>query len=159
MYRAAMLIVVSTLVPSVAAAQQPCTTDANHVVAELYRHMLERSTDSDSAHWVQQLERGRLTVRAGELLTFDAEGTVQLGADPNDIADPGGARSGRRAAAAPLTSALAGTLVARIGTAGVIFVGDRRSLRAPSSGRLYLGVKDDHLADNSGEFRVTVTVD
>ena len=32
--------------PGVAAAQQPCTTDARRVVDELYRHMLERSADA-----------------------------------------------------------------------------------------------------------------
>jgi hypothetical protein len=31
-------------------------------------------------------------------------------------------------------------------------------VRAPQSGRLYLGVNDDHWADNNGEFRVVVTV-
>ena len=35
-----------TLASSVAAAQQPCTTDANRVVSEVYRHMLERGTDA-----------------------------------------------------------------------------------------------------------------
>ena len=33
---------------------------------------------------------------------------------------------------------------------------NRRVLR--SSGRLYLGVNDDHLDDNSGEYRVSVTI-
>jgi hypothetical protein len=47
---------------AVASAQQPCTTDARHVVNELYRHMLERSAGSDSDGWVQQLQNGT-TVR------------------------------------------------------------------------------------------------
>jgi hypothetical protein len=63
MYRAAVLLVALMLAPSVAAAQQPCTTDANQVVSELYRHMLERSTDAGSAHWAQQLQSGRVTVK------------------------------------------------------------------------------------------------
>jgi hypothetical protein len=49
--------------PSVVAAQQPCTTDARHVVNELYRHLLERQADPASAGWVQELESGRMTVR------------------------------------------------------------------------------------------------
>lgn len=63
MYRAVMLVLALTFVPAVVSAQQPCTTDARHLVNELYRHMLERQADSESAHWVQQLEGGRMTVR------------------------------------------------------------------------------------------------
>lgn len=341
MYRAIVMIVALTVVPSVAAAQQPCTADANQVVNELYRHMLERNADSGSSHWVQQLQSGRATVRdvvreiaksqehtqrfwrtesgeespyfravgtlyrhllgrqpdaagarswaeqgaqqgvgyivdritasneytnqfgdwgvpgsgglrycgpnnqgahtrtppvsddnvrgrrwgrmdtnddgvitlrewrgnrrafevrdrnndgvlsgneiddrgvaatsgelivvdptrawtdtgidvrAGEMIMFDAEGTVRLSDDANDAADPGGSYTGRRATNAPLRRAAAGGLIARIGAESITFIGDRRSLRAPASGRLYLGVNDDHLPDNSGEFRVTVDV-
>src|SRR5262245_38412370 len=50
------------LAPSIALAQQPCTTDARHVVNELYRHMLERSPDAGSQGWVDRLNSGT-TVR------------------------------------------------------------------------------------------------
>ena len=40
-----------------------CTTGAQHVVNELYRHMLQRQPDAASAGWVQQLENGRMAVR------------------------------------------------------------------------------------------------
>lgn len=63
MYRAVMLLLALTLMPAVARAQQPCTSDARQVVNELYRHMLERQTDPASAHWAQELESGRMTVR------------------------------------------------------------------------------------------------
>ena len=33
------------LISASASAQQPCTTDARHVVDEMYRHMLERTPD------------------------------------------------------------------------------------------------------------------
>jgi hypothetical protein len=62
MYRAAVVIVALTFFPSVVAAQQPCTTDANQVVNEIYRHILERGADSGASHWVQQLRNGA-TVR------------------------------------------------------------------------------------------------
>ena len=45
MYRAAVLVC-ALVFPSVAAAQQPCTTDGRQVVNELYRHMLERQADA-----------------------------------------------------------------------------------------------------------------
>jgi hypothetical protein len=40
-----------------------------------------------------------------------------------------------------------------------LFIGNRRSVRAPFSGRIFLGVNDDNLSDNSGDFQVTVNVD
>jgi Ca2+-binding EF-hand superfamily protein len=50
------------LAPSLAMAQQPCTTDARRVVDELYRHMLERTADPSSQSWVDRLSSG-MTVR------------------------------------------------------------------------------------------------
>ena len=52
-----------TLCSSVAAAQAPCTTDANRVVAEVYRHTLERGVDQGAQGWAQQIASGRLTVK------------------------------------------------------------------------------------------------
>ena len=103
--------------------------------------------------------RTGLYVRAGDTLTFDAEGTVRLSANTDDTASPAGSRSGRRAAGAPLSDAPAGSLIARIGDSGPILVGAHRTIaRAPVSGELSLAVNDDHLPDNSGEYRVTITI-
>lgn len=52
-----------TLFSTVAAAQQPCTTDANRVVAEVYRHTLERGADPGSQTWARQLANGQLNVK------------------------------------------------------------------------------------------------
>lgn len=52
-----------TLFSTVAAAQQPCTSDANRVVAEVYRHTLERSADQGAQTWVRQLTNGQLNVK------------------------------------------------------------------------------------------------
>src|SRR5689334_17088463 len=62
MLRLAVLISALSVVPAVASAQQPCTTDARRVVDELYRHMLERGTDRESDVWVSRLTSGS-TVR------------------------------------------------------------------------------------------------
>ena len=98
-----------------------------------------------------------VNVRAGDTLSFDAQGTVQLSDNGNDIAGVGGARSGRRTTRAPLGNQTAGALIARIGNSETFFVGNQRSVRAPATGRLYLGVNDDYLADNTGDFQVMVT--
>jgi hypothetical protein len=99
-----------------------------------------------------------VTVRAGDVLTFDASGDVQMSDDAADLATPAGSRRGRTAPDAPVRDHLAGALIARIGDYPPMAVGDRRSLSAPVSGRVYLGVNDDHLLDNRGAFNVTVGV-
>jgi hypothetical protein len=99
-----------------------------------------------------------VNVRAGDTITFDAQGTVRISNSRNDIAGAGGTLSGRREADAPLPNQVAGALIARIGNSPPLFIGNRRSVRAPFNGRLYLGVNDNYLEDNSGDFQVTVTV-
>jgi Ca2+-binding EF-hand superfamily protein len=98
-----------------------------------------------------------LNVRAGDVLTFNAQGSIQMSTDANDLATPAGSRTGRRAPNAPL-NAVAGALIARIDGSAPFLVGDRRSITAPVGGRLYLGVNDDHLPDNAGEYEVTVAI-
>jgi hypothetical protein len=99
-----------------------------------------------------------ITVRAGQTLMFDAEGQIRLSNNGNDVAAAGGSATGRRAANSPVPSAPAGGLIARIGNRAPVFVGARQTLRVPTSGRLYLGVNDDYLDDNEGQYRVTIDV-
>jgi len=98
-----------------------------------------------------------IDVRAGQTVTLDSSGTIQMSDNAQDTATPAGSNTGRRAPDAPILNQLAGALLARIGDYGPIFVGDRASFTAPVTGRLYLGVNDDHLPDNRGEFVVNVT--
>ena len=101
-----------------------------------------------------------IVVRAGDTLHFQSQGTVSLMSGNSDLADPAGARNGRRASNAPLPSMPAGALIGRIGDSEPFFIGDMETLqRAANSGRLYLSVNDDHLPDNGGQFRVTVSVE
>jgi phycobilisome linker polypeptide/uncharacterized protein DUF4214/EF hand domain-containing protein len=100
-----------------------------------------------------------MRVRAGDLIYFDTTGNVRLSNERGDIATAAGARSGRRAAESLLSNQPAGALIGRVDNGDPFFIGNRRSVRAPLSGRLYLGVNDDYLEDNSGEFRVMVGVE
>ena len=61
--RASAVLSALLLLPAAAGAQQPCTSDARHVVNELYQHILERSADRGSDQWVRQLRSGQATVR------------------------------------------------------------------------------------------------
>jgi len=99
-----------------------------------------------------------LSVKKGEVLTFNATGEVQLSSDSNDVATAFGAKSGRKAANAPMPNVLAGALIGRIGTNGQPFaVGSGVSVPMPAAGQLFLGINDDGLDDNQGEIRVDVT--
>ena len=62
MWRLAVLVYALTVVPSLALAQQPCTTDATQVIEQVYRQVLERSADPGASVWVDRLGRGT-TVR------------------------------------------------------------------------------------------------
>lgn len=62
MWRLAVLIGALTVVPSLALALQPCTTDARQVIEQVYRQVLERSADPGASVWVDHLSR-RTTVR------------------------------------------------------------------------------------------------
>lgn len=102
-----------------------------------------------------------IDVTSGDRLQVRADGTIVLSHNNNgtDTATPAGSRTGRKAADAPFPQMPAGGLIARVGDSGPFYFGDGGSLgQVPSSGRLFLGVNDDFLRDNSGEFRVTITV-
>jgi hypothetical protein len=97
-----------------------------------------------------------LIVRAGDTLTIDASGNIQMSDNAKDMATPAGSTTNRRAPDAPVLNQLAGGLIARIDNYGPIYIGGRRTFTAPVNGRLYFGVNDDHLNDNQGEFVVNV---
>ena len=97
-------------------------------------------------------------VNAGDVLVLDSIGTTQLSDNDADVAAPAGSRSGRKAVDSPLPNELAGALIGRIGDSAPFGVGNLKLLQAPATGMLFLGVNDDHLADNRGEFQVSVSI-
>jgi len=98
-----------------------------------------------------------LIIRRGEILEFNTTGEVQLSSDTSDLASSAGSKGARMASAnAPLPGVLAGALIARIGNGRPFPIGDQTSLPMPGAGQLFLGINDDHLADNAGEFRVEI---
>jgi hypothetical protein len=98
-----------------------------------------------------------ISVKKDELVSFNANGEIQLSADGNDVATPFGSKSGRKAAHSPLPNVLAGALIGRIGSTGQPFaIGSGVTIKMPADGYLFLGVNDDGFADNAGEFRVDI---
>ena len=97
-----------------------------------------------------------ITVPAGETIYFDAAGTVRWGPDRRD--GPAGENNSPRNPGRPMPNRPAAGLIGRVGSSDdLFFIGnDQTAIRMRSSGRLYLGLNDDFLGDNSGSFRVVV---
>jgi hypothetical protein len=104
----------------------------------------------------QQWVSSGLTVRRGETLTFRSTGEIRLSADPNDVAGVAGALSQRKAAASPAPEFFAGALIGRIGNGAPFAIGNQTSIAMPATGVLWLGINDDVVADNAGQFNVVI---
>lgn len=95
-----------------------------------------------------------IDVRAGQTVFFEAQGRVRWGRDRQD--GPAGERNSPSNPNRPMGNRNAAALIGKIGD-DLFFIGDEAGpVRLRSSGRLYLGVNDDVLTDNSGNFRVVV---
>lgn len=96
-------------------------------------------------------------VRAGQTIYFEASGEIRWGRDRRD--GPGGEDNSPMNPARPLPTRSGGALIAKIGrdSEDYFFVGDETGpIRIRSTGRLFLGINDDFLNDNSGSFRVVI---
>jgi len=107
-----------------------------------------------------------ISLRAGNVVSIKAAGLVSFARDnrprispagfpPNcDAMAPGG-RGGFPAPQLPCES-----LLARIGQNGPIFeVGASRTIKAQESGKLYLGINDNNVGDNSGAWTASVLIE
>ncbi|MBI1872354.1 MAG: hypothetical protein HYS05_00520 [Acidobacteria bacterium] len=96
-------------------------------------------------------------VRSGQTIYFSATGRIAWGPGRRD--GPAGESGSPHNAGRPIPSRPAAGLIGKIGndSTDYFFVGDDKgAIRMRASGRLFLGVNDDFLQDNSGSFRVTV---
>lgn len=93
-------------------------------------------------------------VRAGQTIYFEARGRVRWGRDRQD--GPAGERNSPSNPNRPLGNRNAAALIGKIGN-DMFFIGDDTGpVRVRTTGRLHLGVNDDVLTDNSGNFQVVV---
>ena len=98
-----------------------------------------------------------INVQPGQDVYFDASGEVRWA--PNRRDSPGGEQNSPVNPNRPIPNRPAAALIGRVGenSTDYFFIGvDRGPIRMRSSGRLFLGVNDDVLQDNSGSFRVVV---
>ena len=106
------------------------------------------SVTVDAEHpWVDS----RLSVRKGERVSFEADGTIRWGAEPGQVAGP----EGHDGKAGKLGQ---GGLIGRVGYNGKPFaIGRMRApIAMPKSGELFLGINDFIFNDNAGSFSVTI---
>lgn len=100
-----------------------------------------------------------IVVRRGDRVQFSVNGEIQLSADEKDKAAAAGSLIGRKAPNAPAPQHLAGALLGRIGGGAPFAIGNQTDpLPMPEEGALWIGVNDDVVADNKGEFIVTIRV-
>ena len=98
------------------------------------------------------------TVRRGDRVSFNASGQIQLSDNNGDVAQAAGSLSQRYAQRAPLPGNFAGALIARIANSAPFPIGNNTMpITMPADGQLYLGINDDEVSDNAGEFVVQIT--
>lgn len=98
-----------------------------------------------------------IEVRSGQTIYFEATGTVRWGRDRRD--GPEGEDNSPSNPNRPLPNRAAAALIGKVGlnSNDIFFIGSGQgAIRLRASGRLYLGINDDYLPDNSGNFRVVV---
>jgi len=97
-----------------------------------------------------------IDVRSGQAVLFSASGAVHWGPGRRDGA--AGENNSPYNQLRPMPDRSAAALIGRLGEDGdPFFIGEATEpIRMRGSGRLFLGINDDHVADNSGSLRVVV---
>jgi hypothetical protein len=109
-------------------------------------------TVSPTAAWTDT----GIDVRAGQEIYFQTSGQVTW--SPNKRVDANGTRDSKSNPARPLPTRNGGALIGRIGDRDTFLIGlDVGPFRIRQNGRLYLGVNDDNLEDNTGFYYVVVS--
>ncbi len=99
-----------------------------------------------------------LTVRAGQMVSFQVSGQIQYARQASATAGPEGHSSfNGRHGRYPVPGAPVGALIGRIGNGAAFVIGNAGQMAMPASGRLQLGINDDQFNDNSGSFNVVIT--
>jgi len=97
-----------------------------------------------------------ITVRKGARLAFSTTGQVAIRQGATEQLGPDGSPTEARAGA-PSQAIGVGGLIGRVGTGAPFPIGSNsQPIAMPASGRLYLGVNDAGVSDNSGAFIVTI---
>jgi hypothetical protein len=97
-----------------------------------------------------------VTVRKGDRLGFSTTGQIAIRSGDEAKVSPDGSPT-ERDPGAPVPALGVGGLVGRVGTGAPFPIGSSSTLiTMPANGRLYLGINDKGVSDNSGAFIVTI---
>jgi len=97
-----------------------------------------------------------IEVRNGQQLYIQSSGDIRWG--PNRRDGAGGERNSPYNANRPLPDRPGAALIGRIGERDIFFIGaEQGPFRVRGNGRLFLGINDDVLNDNSGTLRVLLS--
>jgi hypothetical protein len=98
-----------------------------------------------------------IDVRDGQMVYFRAAGQVTWGKGRKD--GPEGERNSPSNPSRPIPNRPGASLIGKVGerSRDLFFIGNEQGpIRVRGNGRLFLGINDDFLGDNSGNWRVTV---
>lgn len=99
-----------------------------------------------------------IDVTRGDRVSFNASGHIKLAPDASSGVNGNPALQSKQY---PMTGAAAGALIGKVGMMGAPFLvgSNTQPIAMTDSGRLMLGVNDDHFSDNTGAYLTTVTVE
>jgi hypothetical protein len=98
-----------------------------------------------------------IKVKRGQWLRFEPSGEIRLSFRRDDVAAAAGTKSGRKAEKAPIPAVPVGALIGRVNDEKPFSIGDTtQPFQMAADGRLSLGVNDDFVADNSGNYVVKI---
>lgn len=96
------------------------------------------------------------TVRRGQRVTFEVNGEIHFGSGPDQVATAGGKGGDASQPTLPVPQSGVGALIGRINNGAPFPIGAGGTVAMPAAGRLFIGVNDRELSDNSGTYQVTI---
>jgi hypothetical protein len=97
-----------------------------------------------------------IRVRNADLLHIRVAGVVQFSSDPFDSVGAEGLPNRQTGPGSPLPYQPRGALIARIDNGRSFLIGKQSAVRMPADGLLFLGINDDNVLHNEGQFNVEI---
>jgi hypothetical protein len=99
-----------------------------------------------------------MQVRSGEFLRFDVTRAIRIDNSGDTVTADGVAGGGARPRGLPVPMMPRGGLIGRVGSGQPFAIGTApQAIRMPANGRLWLGINELDVDDNSGWFRVEIS--
>ena len=138
--------------PTGAAATAAAAAGSNRVAGTagtLGRRQTTTFTVPGNQQWIET----DISVQQGANVDFRVTGEVEFAPNAR-VTSAGAPRNAPGGPEVPIPNAPAGALIGRIDNGQPFLIGRNTSVRMPASGTLFLGINDDNVSDNNGNFRV-----